>query len=94
MIVGISKMYMLAKGDNMQEKTLDFIEPETSVKVLKVTGQKSSRKRILDMGLTPGTRVEVIRRAPLGDPVEFKLKGYNLSLRKKEAETVLVEIIE
>ncbi|MDG6242979.1 MAG: ferrous iron transport protein A [Methanolobus sp.] len=78
----------------MQERTLDFIEPETSVKVLKVTGQKSSRKRILDMGLTPGTKVEVIRRAPLGDPVKFKLKGYNLSLRKKEAETVLVEIIE
>ncbi|WP_319506021.1 ferrous iron transport protein A [uncultured Methanolobus sp.] len=78
----------------MKEQTLDFIEPETSVKVLKVTGNKSSRKRILDMGLTPGTRVEVIRRAPLGDPVEFKLKGYNLSLRKKEAETVLVELVE
>lgn len=78
----------------MKEKTLNFIEPETSVKVLKVMGQKSSRKRILDMGLTPGTRVDVIRRAPLGDPVEFKLKGYNLSLRKKEAETVLVEIID
>ncbi|MDN5309095.1 MAG: ferrous iron transport protein [Methanolobus sp.] len=77
----------------MPEKTLDLIEPETSVKVLKVMGQKSSRKRILDMGLTPGTRVDVIRRAPLGDPVEFKLKGYNLSLRKKEAEIVLVEII-
>ncbi len=78
----------------MTETTLDFIEPETFVKVLKVTGQKSSRKRILDMGLTPGTRVEVIRRAPLGDPVEFKLKGYNLTLRKKEAETILVEIVE
>ncbi|QLC50914.1 ferrous iron transport protein A [Methanolobus zinderi] len=78
----------------MNEKTLDFIEPDTSVKVLKVAGQKSSRKRILDMGLTPGTRVDVVRRAPLGDPVEFKLKGYNLSLRKREAETVLVEIVE
>ncbi|TGC11189.1 iron transporter [Methanolobus halotolerans] len=74
--------------------TLDLIEPEISVKVLKVIGQKSSRKRILDMGLTPGTRVEVIRRAPLGDPVEFKLKGYNLSLRKKEARTILVEAPE
>jgi len=78
----------------MPEKTLDFIEPETFVKILKVTGQKSSRKRILDMGLTPGTMVEVIRRAPLGDPVEFKLKGYNLSLRKKEAGSVLVEVME
>ncbi|KXS44860.1 MAG: hypothetical protein AWU59_236 [Methanolobus sp. T82-4] len=82
------------KGFEMNEKTLDFIEPDTSVKILKVAGQKSSRKRILDMGLTPGTRVDVVRRAPLGDPVEFKLKGYNLSLRKREAETVLVEIVE
>ncbi len=78
----------------MNKKTLDLIEPEFSVKVLKVTGRKSSRKRILDMGLTPGTLVDVIRRAPLGDPVEFKLKGYNLTLRKKEAETVLVELVE
>ncbi|AFV24259.1 MAG: ferrous iron transport protein A [Methanolobus sp.] len=78
----------------MPEKTLDLIEPETSVKILKLTGQRSLRKRILDMGLTPGTKVEVMRRAPLGDPVEFKIKGYNLSLRKKEAQTVLVETVE
>ena len=78
----------------MPEKTLDLIEPETSVKILKLTGQRSLRKRILDMGLTPGTKVEVMRRAPLGDPVEFKIKGYNLSLRKKEAQTVLVETSE
>jgi ferrous iron transport protein A len=93
-MLGIPTKSKLTKGHNMNKKTLDFIEPDTSVKVLKVTGQKSSRKRILDMGLTPGTRVDVIRRAPLGDPVEFKLKGYNLSLRKREAETVLVEIVE
>ncbi|MBN2110715.1 MAG: ferrous iron transport protein A [Methanosarcinaceae archaeon] len=77
----------------MNKRTLDQIEPDNSVKVLKVTGRKSSRKRILDMGLTPGTRVDVIRRAPLGDPVEFRLKGYNLSLRKREAETILVEFV-
>lgn len=93
-IVAIPTKNKRTKGYKMNEKTLDFIEPETSVKVLKVTGKKSSRKRILDMGLTPGTRVEVIRRAPLGDPVEFKLKGYNLSLRKKEAENILVELVE
>ncbi len=93
-MLGLPTKSKQTKGHNMNEKTLDFIEPDTSVKVLKVTGQKSSRKRILDMGLTPGTRVDVIRRAPLGDPVEFKLKGYNLSLRKREAETVLVEVLE
>ncbi|SFM45255.1 ferrous iron transport protein A [Methanolobus profundi] len=93
-MLGIPTKLKRTKGNNMNEKTLDLIEPELSVKVLKVTGQKSSRKRILDMGLTPGTRVDVIRRAPLGDPVEFKLKGYNLSLRKREAETVLVEVVE
>lgn len=93
-MLGIPTKNKHTKGHNMNEKTLDLIEPETSVRVLKVNGLKSSKRRILDMGLTPGTRVDVIRRAPLGDPVEFKLKGYNLSLRRKEAETILVEIVE
>ena len=49
---------------------------------------------MLDMGLTRGTEVIVVRRAPLGDPVEFLLKGYNLSLRKRESENVYVLVGE
>lgn len=47
--------------------------------------------RLREMGLLPGTRVTLLRTAPLGDPLEIKVRGYNLSLRKTEAEHVLVE---
>ena len=46
---------------------------------------------MIDMGMTKGTRVEVIRKAPMGDPVEFRVKGYHLTLRKAEADLILVE---
>ena len=57
-----------------------------------VTAVKLEDKgRLLEMGLLPGTRVEVVRYAPLGDPVEIRIRGYNLSLRKHEAEQVWVQ---
>ena len=49
-----------------------------------------SRPRLMEMGLLVGTQVELVRFAPLGDPVEIKVRGYNLSLRKQEAERILV----
>jgi ferrous iron transport protein A len=49
--------------------------------------------RLREMGLLAGTRVTLIRTAPLGDPLEIKLRGYNLSLRKSEADHVLVEVV-
>ncbi len=73
------------------EKRLSEIEPGTEVSVKRVTGDKNLRKRIADMGIVKGTRIKVVRKAPLGDPVEFELKGYSLSLRKNEAENVYVE---
>jgi len=51
-----------------------------------------NRGRILEMGLLVGTTVELVRFAPLGDPVEIKVRGYNLSLRKHEAEQILVTV--
>ena len=48
--------------------------------------------RLREMGLLPGTRVRVVRRAPLGDPLEIEVRGYHLTLRKEEAEQVVVEI--
>lgn len=50
------------------------------------------RQRIMDMGIVRGAEIEMTRSAPLGDPVEFLLKGYNLSLRKIEASNVLLEV--
>ena len=51
-------------------------------------GEGPGRRRMLDMGLVPGAEVKVIRLAPLGDPIEFRVRGYRLSLRKREAERV------
>ena len=57
-------------------------------------GNKSYRKKLLAMGLTPGTEFSITRYAPLGDPVEIHVRGYFMSLRQDEAATLLVEKIE
>ena len=62
--------------------------------VVRVGGKGQIRQRMMDMGLVPGSEVKVVRVAPLGDPVEFTVKGYNLSLRKSEAAEIQVEVIE
>jgi len=54
-------------------------------------GSKAYRKKLLSMGLTPGVEFSVTRYAPMGDPVEIKVRGFRLSLRKAEAEAVLIE---
>jgi ferrous iron transport protein A len=51
----------------------------------------AARPRLMEMGLLVGTKVELVRFAPLGDPVEIKVRGYNLTLRKSEAEQILVQ---
>lgn len=56
----------------------------------RVTGEGSLRQRILDMGLTKGTKVRIRKVAPLGDPLEITVRGYELSLRKAEASCVLI----
>ncbi len=75
----------------MNETTLNLLEPGSKAKVIQITGRGSARRRILDMGMVPGAEVEVIRKAPMGDPLEFLVKGYNLSLRKAEAELIVVQ---
>jgi len=72
------------------EIPLSELKPGEKGVISKVIGDREIRRRLLDMGLTRGTEIIVVRKAPLGDPVEFLLKGYNLSLRKKESENVYV----
>ncbi len=76
------------------EVRLSELKPGERGIISKVTGDRALRRRLLDMGLTRGTEITVVRRAPLGDPIEFLLKGYNLSLRKKESENVYVLVGE
>lgn len=59
-----------------------------------VAGEQKIRRRLFDMGVTPGAEVYLKKRAPLGDPIEVTLRGYELSLRKTEAEAVLTEVIK
>ena len=76
------------------EKRLSDLKPGERGVISRIAGDRELRRRLLDMGLTRGTEIIVIRRAPLGDPVEFLLKGYNLSLRKRECEDVYVLVEE
>ena len=59
--------------------------------VAKIHGEGALRRRIMDMGITRGTKLTVIKEAPLGDPMEIELRGYHLSLRRADAELVEVE---
>ena len=74
-------------------KKLNDVRPGERCKVVKITSKGNLFKRITEMGLTTGTIIEVERVAPLGDPVEMKVKGYHLSLRKDEASKIEVEMI-
>jgi ferrous iron transport protein A len=60
-------------------------------RVTAVSGDADASRRLMDMGLIRGTTVEVIRRAPLGDPIEVRLRGFMLTLRRSEAEHITVE---
>lgn len=70
---------------------LSEIKPGQIVQVLSIAGPSSFRRRLLELGLVPGTRVELLRVAPLGDPVELLLRGASLSIRKAEAGVIAVE---
>ena len=64
-----------------------------SVKVLKLKGEGAVKRRIMDMGITKGTQILVRKVAPLGDPIEVTVRGYELSVRKADAENIIVESI-
>ncbi len=72
-------------------KTLKDAAIGSTVKVVKLHGEGAVKRRIMDMGLTKGVEVFVRKVAPLGDPVEVMVRGYELSLRKADAEMVEVE---
>lgn len=71
--------------------TLKQIKVGTTVKVKKIHGEGPVKRRIMDMGITKGVEIYVRKVAPLGDPMELNLRGYELSLRKADAEMIEVE---
>lgn len=70
--------------------TLNQIKPGGVVQVVKLHGEGALKRRIMDMGITKGVQVTVRKVAPLGDPVEVNVRGYELSIRKSEAENIEV----
>ena len=72
--------------------TLKEVKPGTTVLVTKVSGEGAIKRRIMDMGITKGIEIYVRKVAPLGDPVEVAVRGYELSVRKADAELIDVEI--
>jgi len=72
-------------------KTLKQAKVGETVKVVKLTGQGAVKRRIMDMGITKGFEIFIRKVAPLGDPVEVTVRGYELSLRKDDASMIEVE---
>ena len=72
-------------------RTLKEVKVGETIKVVKLSGEGAVKRRIMDMGITKGVEIYVRKVAPLGDPVEVTVRGYELSLRKADAEMVEVE---
>lgn len=71
--------------------TLKEVKCGQTVKVKKIEGSGAIRRRIMDMGITKGSEIYVRKVAPLGDPIEVNIRGYELTLRKYDAEMIVVE---
>ena len=69
-------------------KTLRSAKPGDTVKVIKINGEGALKRRIMDMGVTKGVEIYIRKVAPLGDPVEVTVRGYELSVRKADAEMI------
>lgn len=72
-------------------ETLNRVKCGRTVTVVKISGQGAVKRRIMDMGITKGIEIFVRKTAPLGDPVEITVRGYELSLRKADAQMIEVE---
>ena len=77
----------------MLKRLDEFLVGETGL-IKKVEGEGRLRRRLFDMGVTPGAKVYLRKKAPLGDPIEVTIRGYELTLRKSEAELVVLEVEE
>jgi len=73
--------------------TLDQLNPDKKAVVTGFVGEGSVMQRLMQLGVLEGSEIEIIRTAPGGDPIEIRVMGYNLSLRKAEAQMILVEEI-
>lgn len=100
------KNYSQKHTDLLEENTMKLVDEKAAERlflkdlkagqravVVRVGGSGQVKRRMMDMGMVPGSEVEVVRVAPFGDPIEFSVKGYSLSLRKTEAANIEVELM-
>ncbi len=80
------------KDGNLGMKTLRSAKPGDTVKVVRINGEGALKRRIMDMGVTKGVEIYVRKVAPLGDPIEVTVRGYELSVRKADSD--LIEVID
>ncbi len=73
-----------------EKMTLANLEIGTQAKVVRVTGKSAVTRRLMEMGVIPGVAVTVIKTAPFGDPIQIRVRGYSLAMRKSEAEIIEV----
>ena len=73
-------------------KRLDEFSIGETGQIVKVEGEGRIRRRLFDMGVTPGASIILRKKAPLGDPIEIKIRGYELTLRKSEANLIILEV--
>ena len=78
---------------NKEITSLNNLQIKQKAEIISLKGSGPVHKRLLDMGLVKGAQIEIERIAPLGDPIDVKIKGYHLSLRKEEAANVIVRRI-
>ena len=86
----VSYFNEVRKKDMAMKKLSDFLVGEIGI-VKKVEGEPRIRRRLFDMGITPGTEVFMRKKAPLGDPIEITIRGYELTLRNMEAQCIEME---
>ena len=80
-----------AVEEKQEQSTLAKAKPGQTVRVVQVLGPPNLRRRMIEMGFTRGSTLRIVRVAPLGDPIEVEVKGYRLSLRKSDAQNIIIE---
>jgi Fe2+ transport system protein FeoA len=84
----------IADQNRNEEFPLSKLQKGQKAVVVHIEGKGAVKRRMMDMGVVPGSEIRVVRIAPFGDPIEFNIKGYSLSLRKSEAKNIIVAQVQ
>jgi len=76
------------------QKTVDKLSPREKGRVIKLGSSGDLRRRIIDMGITTGVEITMVKIAPMGDPIQINVRSYELSIRKSEAKEIIVEVVD